>query len=106
MARLADGGVAVADGGSQEVRFFDADGDFVRSVAGPGGGPGESTGLAGQRAAAVPPAERPGLRSSLSQIPFPERRPAYGPVLADSAVGHGAEPLDRRVGGDPRGPQP
>lgn len=44
--RLTDGGVAVADGGSQEVRFFDAQGSFVRSVGHAGAGPGEFTGLA------------------------------------------------------------
>ncbi len=45
--RLAGGGVVVADGGFQEVRFFDADGAHVRSTGGTGSGPGEFTGLAG-----------------------------------------------------------
>lgn len=43
--RLADGTVAVADA-AQEVRFFGPGGDHVRSVGGPGEGPGEFTGLA------------------------------------------------------------
>ncbi|MGW8265097.1 MAG: hypothetical protein ACWGSQ_01950 [Longimicrobiales bacterium] len=43
--RLSDGGVAVADGGTQEVRFFGPDGGFLRSVGRRGGGPGEFTGL-------------------------------------------------------------
>lgn len=45
--RLGDGGVAVADAGSQEVRFFDREGRFDRAVGGAGGGPGEFTGLSG-----------------------------------------------------------
>lgn len=45
-ARLSDGAVAVADAGSNEVRLFDADGGFVTSVGGSGGGPGEFRRLA------------------------------------------------------------
>ena len=39
--RLADGGFVVADGGSSELRFFDASGGFVRSAGRSGEGPGE-----------------------------------------------------------------
>ena len=46
-ARLTSGGVVVADGGSQEVRFFDSDGTILKTVGRPGGGPGEFTGLSG-----------------------------------------------------------
>lgn len=39
--RLGDGTIAVFDGGSQELRFYDSTGTFVRRVGGKGGGPGE-----------------------------------------------------------------
>jgi hypothetical protein len=39
--RMPDGRIVVADGGSQELRFFDAEGGFLRSVGGRGGAPGE-----------------------------------------------------------------
>jgi hypothetical protein len=39
--RLADGGVVVADGGSAELRFFDAAGNWVRTAGHKGEGPGE-----------------------------------------------------------------
>lgn len=39
--RLADGGYVVADGGSSELRFFDATGAFVRRAGRSGEGPGE-----------------------------------------------------------------
>lgn len=39
--RLHDGSIVVFDGGSQEVRFYDSTGVFVRRVGGKGGGPGE-----------------------------------------------------------------
>ncbi|MHB1222617.1 MAG: hypothetical protein ACYC2G_01015 [Gemmatimonadaceae bacterium] len=39
--RLGDGSLAVFDGGSQELRFYDPAGEFVRRVGGKGGGPGE-----------------------------------------------------------------
>ena len=38
---LADGRLAILDRGSSELRYFDSDGRHVRSVAGPGDGPGE-----------------------------------------------------------------
>lgn len=41
VARLPDGGVAVANGGSGEIRMFDARGGFVRSSGKHGDGPGE-----------------------------------------------------------------
>ena len=43
--RLSDGGVAIFDGGSQEVRYYDATGSFVRRSGGKGGGPGEYQGV-------------------------------------------------------------
>lgn len=39
--RLGNGTIAVADGRSAEIRFFDAKGAHVRSVGGRGAGPGE-----------------------------------------------------------------
>lgn len=39
--RFSDGGLAVADGGSQEIRYFEADGTFALTTGGPGEGPGE-----------------------------------------------------------------
>jgi hypothetical protein len=47
VARLGDGTLVVADGGSQEVRFFDAAGDQIAIAGGAGEGPGEFTGLSG-----------------------------------------------------------
>jgi len=44
--RLSDGTIVVADGGSQQLRFFDSSGRWLASFGGPGGGPGEFTGLA------------------------------------------------------------
>lgn len=41
VGRLRDGTIVVADGATQEIRFFAADGMFLRSVGGSGGGPGE-----------------------------------------------------------------
>jgi len=48
VTRLADGRIAVLNGGDQELRFYDRNGAFLQSVGGEGGGPGElrrSTGL-------------------------------------------------------------
>ena len=39
--RLPDGGVVVADGGTGQLRWYDARGGHVRSAGGDGGGPGE-----------------------------------------------------------------
>ncbi len=39
--RLADGRIVVANGGSSELRYYDASGRHLRSVGGRGGGPGE-----------------------------------------------------------------
>ncbi len=38
--RLSDGRIAVANAGSQELRLFTPGGRHLRSVGGPGGGPG------------------------------------------------------------------
>jgi 6-bladed beta-propeller len=40
-ARLHDGRIVVADGGSSSLRFFDSTGIFLKSVGGRGAGPGE-----------------------------------------------------------------
>ena len=40
-ARLTDGRIVVADGGSLSLRFFDSTGSFIESVGGRGEGPGE-----------------------------------------------------------------
>lgn len=39
--RQQDGGIIVANGGTNEIRFYDANGDLARSVGGDGAGPGE-----------------------------------------------------------------
>ena len=39
--RLDDGGIVIADGGSNEIRWFDADGQHTVSVGRSGAGPGE-----------------------------------------------------------------
>ncbi len=44
-ARLSDGRVVVANRGSSELKFFDADGTHLRTVAGEGDGPGELRGM-------------------------------------------------------------
>ena len=41
MVRLSDGTLAVADGGSDEIRLYSASGEFERSAGGRGDGPGE-----------------------------------------------------------------
>ena len=45
-ARLAGGGVVVANAGSHELRMYDADGKHLRSIGREGGGPGEFRNLA------------------------------------------------------------
>jgi hypothetical protein len=45
-ARLPDGSIAVADGGSRQIRIYDAEGRHFRSFGGQGGGPGEFETLA------------------------------------------------------------
>jgi hypothetical protein len=44
-ARLSDGRISVADGGSLELRFFDSAGTFLNSVGRRGEGPGEFTAM-------------------------------------------------------------
>jgi hypothetical protein len=39
--RFDDGAVAVGDAGTNSIRYFDASGQLVRTVGGPGSGPGE-----------------------------------------------------------------
>jgi len=41
IATLPDGGLLVVDGGSQELRWFGASGEHVRTTGGPGQGPGQ-----------------------------------------------------------------
>jgi hypothetical protein len=43
--RLASGQIAVANSASQEIRFYDAAGKYLRTAGGKGGGPGEFRGL-------------------------------------------------------------
>lgn len=43
--RLSSGTIVVANVGTQELRFYDADGRYVRSAGGAGEGPGEFRGL-------------------------------------------------------------
>jgi hypothetical protein len=45
--RLPDGGIAVADGGNQELKLFDSTGAWRRLAGGKGGGPGEFENLGG-----------------------------------------------------------
>lgn len=45
--RMPDGGIVVVNSGSSQIRFFRADGSFVRSVGREGDGPGEFRALAG-----------------------------------------------------------
>ena len=45
--RLADGRIVVANGGTRELRFYDGDGRFLRSVGRQGAGPGEFRGYMG-----------------------------------------------------------
>jgi hypothetical protein len=42
--RLTDGRIVVANSGSSELRYFDSNGDYLKSVGRRGGGPGEFTG--------------------------------------------------------------
>ncbi|UCF40978.1 MAG: hypothetical protein JSW43_01150 [Gemmatimonadota bacterium] len=43
--RLADGRIVVANGGSRELRYFDARGRYLKSAGRKGGGPGEFEGV-------------------------------------------------------------
>lgn len=43
--RLADGRIVIANGGTHELRWYGADGQFIRSAGGEGGGPGEFEGM-------------------------------------------------------------
>ncbi|MBL8961552.1 MAG: hypothetical protein JNJ98_16955, partial [Gemmatimonadetes bacterium] len=45
VARLRDGRVVIADGGSTELRVFAPDGSFLRSIGRKGLGPGEFDGI-------------------------------------------------------------
>jgi len=45
--RLSDGTIVVANGGTKQIRFYDASGKFLRSVGREGGGPGEFKQLGG-----------------------------------------------------------
>lgn len=39
--RLDDGTIVISNGGTEEIRFFDAQGRYLKSAGGEGGGPGE-----------------------------------------------------------------
>ena len=41
LALTADGSLVVSDAAGQELRVFDPEGNFIRTIGGPGGGPGE-----------------------------------------------------------------
>jgi 6-bladed beta-propeller len=41
LVRLSDGRIAVANGGSNEIKIFDPEGKFLRAIGGEGEGPGE-----------------------------------------------------------------
>ncbi|NIM51888.1 MAG: hypothetical protein GTN78_05300 [Gemmatimonadales bacterium] len=43
--RLTDGTIVVANTGTQELRWYDASGTYLRTIGGKGGGPGEFEGL-------------------------------------------------------------
>ncbi len=45
--RRGDQSLVVADGGSSEIRFYGASGQFIRAVGGPGSGPGEFQRISG-----------------------------------------------------------
>ena len=45
VARLADGRIVIADGGSTELRVFSPTGDFMRAIGRKGQGPGEFDGI-------------------------------------------------------------
>jgi hypothetical protein len=45
VTRLSDGTIVIANSGSQEIRWYDPSGRFLRSAGGKGAGPGEFTGL-------------------------------------------------------------
>ena len=47
MRRLSDGSLAVANGGSNEVRLYSADGSHIASLGGEGDGPGEFRAIVG-----------------------------------------------------------
>ena len=49
VTRLSDGTIVVANGGSSELRYYDADGTFRTRAGRKGGGPGEFTFLSGVR---------------------------------------------------------
>lgn len=47
MRRLSDGSLAVANGGSNEIRLYSADGSHIASLGGEGDGPGEFRAIVG-----------------------------------------------------------
>ncbi len=56
-ARLSDGRIVVANSGSSELRFFDADGRFLMAAGGGGEGPGEFGEFSGMRMWLTPTGE-------------------------------------------------
>ena len=105
---LADGGVAVADGGTSTVRIFESDGGFRLELGGPGEGPGEFARLSdfwlerGDRIAAFDPGlhrvtryEIDGILTSSTQLVPPGGRTLGGSMdvllgsFGDGGVGAG-----------------
>ena len=81
---LPDGGIVVANGGSDELRVFDASGNHVVTWGG-------MDAYIERQVAATPAEERAGRRRELREYhldrPMPETHPAYDAAMADLA-GH------------------
>ena len=109
MLRLEDGTVVVADRGANELRLFDAAGGFIRSLGGPGEGPGEFQllnevwtrgdtilvsdniqsrisvfGRGGDVSTAPRYYDPAAWARYLRETPFPERMPLYRRLLVDA----------------------
>lgn len=115
-ARLPDGRIVIANNGSREVRFFDADGRFLLQVGGRGDGPGEyrqvdrvrlvpgdtllvfDGGWGQRRTTAIDPetGEYLGIVDMPTAYLFPSDEWVYDRTLVDSPV----RPADRGVVAD------
>ena len=115
-ARLADGSIVVADGGSTELRMFDAQGRFVRLLGRKGGGPGELPGLerlvhlAGDTLAAIVGLGRAVYYDgkgaylwNVSHYDTPADRNFRGPRVIAAAFGDGSTIIATVVQPTPRG---